>query len=255
MGLVILLAIDTSSPSGSVAVQENQTTLGLVSTTTAEDYSSRMFRHVEWLLKELSLDLSRFDAFAVASGPGSFTGLRVGLAAVKGWAEACNRPILSVSVLEAIAAQSRSSTTLLAPVFDARRKEVYFGFYPPRTKDVALPVPEPEGDAHVSSVDDFLGKVTVKAEVQEVTIVTPNPEIVTERLQSLNASRGTSLHISIETVSSVLAPVIAKIGWHRAQLGKFETALSLDADYVRRTDAELKWKAPSVQQTVLKNRL
>ena len=95
-----------------------------------EDYSSRMFRHLEWLLKELSLDLSRFDAFAVASGPGSFTGLRVGLAAVKGWAEVYSHPILSVNVLEAIAAQSRSSTTLLAPVFDARRVGSLFRVLP-----------------------------------------------------------------------------------------------------------------------------
>lgn len=244
-GRVLLLAIDTSSPSGSVAALENRKILGLASTATAEDYSSRMFRHVEWLLKELSLDLSRFDAFAVASGPGSFTGLRVGLAAVKGWAEACDRPILSVSVLEAIAAQSRSSTALLAPVFDARRSEVYFGFYPQRVEDLSSPFLKPEGDAQVSSPDDFLRAVALKAKDQEVTIVTPTPEIVTEGLQSLNASRDTPLHISIETVSNVLAPLVGNIGWQRAQLGKLDTALSLDANYVRRTDAELKWKAPT----------
>ena len=81
--------------------------IGVVSTWTDENYSSRMFRHVELLLRELSLDLGQFDTFAAASGPGSFTGLRVGLAAVKGWAEVYRRPIIAVSALEAIAAQSR----------------------------------------------------------------------------------------------------------------------------------------------------
>lgn len=242
---MLLLAIDTSSPSGSIAVLEDRKVLGVVSTSTTEDYSSRMFRHLEWLLKELSLDLSRFDAFAVASGPGSFTGLRVGLAAVKGWAEVYNRPILAVNVLEAIAAQSRSSTTLLAPVFDARRSEVYFGFYVERDEDMSSAVREAEGDAQVSSPDEFLRKVEDRAGEQEVTIVTPTPEIIAEQLKALNENRDAPLHISLEIVSNVLAPAIGVIGWHRAQVGKFDSALTLDANYVRRTDAELKWKATS----------
>lgn len=242
---VLLLAIDTSSPSGSIAVLEDRKVLGVVSTSTTEDYSSRMFRHLEWLLKELSLDLSRFDAFAVASGPGSFTGLRVGLAAVKGWAEVYNHPILSVNVLEAIAGQSRSSTTLLAPVFDARRSEVYFGFYPQLSAKYGISaVPEAEDDAQVSSPDEFLKKVEARAGEQEVTIGTPTPEIIAERLKALNQNRDAPLHIALEIVPNVLAPVVGVIGWHRAQLGKVDSALTLDANYVRRTDAELKWKAP-----------
>ena len=126
---MLLLSLDTSSPSGSVAALSNEKVLGVVSTSTDENYSSRMFRHVDWLLKELLVDLGKFEAFAVSAGPGSFTGLRVGLAAVKGWAEVYNRPIIAVSVLEAIAAQALASAGLLVPVFDARRGEVYFGFY------------------------------------------------------------------------------------------------------------------------------
>src|SRR5580692_9009830 len=84
--LVLILALDTSSPAGSLAVLRDEKVIGAVSTWTAEIYSSRMFRHLEFLLKDLHLDLGDFDLFAVAAGPGSFTGLRVGLAAVKGWA-------------------------------------------------------------------------------------------------------------------------------------------------------------------------
>ncbi len=86
--------------------------IGTVSTWTDEIYSSRMFRHLEFLLQELSLGLGEFDLFAVAAGPGSFTGLRVGLAAVKGWAEVYRKPIAAVSALEAVAAQSHSQSSL-----------------------------------------------------------------------------------------------------------------------------------------------
>jgi tRNA threonylcarbamoyladenosine biosynthesis protein TsaB len=79
-----------------------------------------MFRQLEFLLKELSLGLEQFDLFAVAAGPGSFTGLRVGLAAVKGWAEVYRKPISAVSALEAIAAQSHSSASVIVPVLDRK---------------------------------------------------------------------------------------------------------------------------------------
>ncbi len=116
IGHVLTLALDTSSPAGSLAVLRDEKVIGTVSTWTDEIYSSRMFRHLDFLLKDLSLRLEEFDLFAVAAGPGSFTGLRVGLAAVKGWAEVYGKPIAAVSGLEAIAAQSHSRSYWVVPV-------------------------------------------------------------------------------------------------------------------------------------------
>lgn len=243
-GRVLLFSLDTSSPSGSVAVLRETIVLGVVSTWTDEDYSSRMFRHVEWLLKELNLDLGRFDAFAVASGPGSFTGLRVGLAAVKGWAEVYNRPIVAVGVLEAIAAEAKAPSSLLVPAFDARRGEVYFGFYG-RAGQTPLAIPVPEEEARVSSPDEFLASVAGRADEQELTIVTPTPELLAERLLALNAGREHRRPLRMESVTNVLAPAIGQIAYHRRETGKTDSALTLDANYVRRTDAELKWKGPT----------
>ena len=104
---VLVLALDTSSPSGSLAVLRDEKVIGVVSTATGEVYSSRMFRELEFLLGELSLRMEEFELFAVAAGPGSFTGLRVGLAAVKGWAEVYRKPIAAVSALEAVAVQAQ----------------------------------------------------------------------------------------------------------------------------------------------------
>src|SRR5579872_4134121 len=103
IGHVLILALDTSSPSGSVAVLHDQEVIGTISASTDEIYSSRMFRHLEFLLRELSLGLDQFDLFAVVAGPGSFTGLRIGLAAVKGWAEVYRKPVAAISALEAVA--------------------------------------------------------------------------------------------------------------------------------------------------------
>ena len=148
---MLILALDTSSTAGSLAVLRDEKLVGLVSTLGEETYSSRMFRHLEFLLQELSLKLEQFDLFAVSAGPGSFTGLRVGLVAAKGWAEVYNKPVVGVSVLEAIAAQSNSASSVLVPVFDARRGQVYFGVYRREKNSLAL-----EGDECVLRPDEFL---------------------------------------------------------------------------------------------------
>ncbi|HEX2715250.1 MAG TPA: tRNA (adenosine(37)-N6)-threonylcarbamoyltransferase complex dimerization subunit type 1 TsaB, partial [Candidatus Acidoferrales bacterium] len=126
---MLILAVDTSTQAGSLAVLRDTRVVGEVSTWVEETYSSRMFRHLEFLLRELGIGLDQVELFAVASGPGSFTGLRVGLAAVKGWAEVYRRPIAAASALEAVAAQAKSPEALLAPVIDARRGQVYGGLY------------------------------------------------------------------------------------------------------------------------------
>ena len=102
---MLILAVDTSTPAGSVAVLHDERLLGVISTWVGETYSSRIFRHLEFLLRELSLKTEQFDLFAVAAGPGSFSGLRVGFAATKAWAEVHQKPIAAVSALEAVAAQ------------------------------------------------------------------------------------------------------------------------------------------------------
>ena len=94
---MLILALDTSSPAGSLAILRDEKVIGVVSTWAEETYSARMFRHLDFLLRELSLDLKQFELFAVAAGPGSFTGLRVGLTAVKGWAEVYKKPAVGVS--------------------------------------------------------------------------------------------------------------------------------------------------------------
>ena len=149
--------------------------IGSVSTWTEETYSSRMFRQVDFLLEELGLGLDQVDLFAVASGPGSFTGLRVGLAAIKAWAEVYGKPVAGVSALEAIAEESRSASPLLVPAFDARRGEVYFGVYR-REGDLGASKLVLQGEHSVMTPVDFLNEMRARGGKEALTIVTPTPE-------------------------------------------------------------------------------
>jgi tRNA threonylcarbamoyladenosine biosynthesis protein TsaB len=230
---MLILAVDTASPSGSVAVLRDARLKGVISTVVDETYSSRFFRQLEFLLGELRLELKQFDVFGVAAGPGSFTGLRVGLAAVKGWAEVFGKPIVAVSGLEAVAAQMAASDELIAPVLDARRGEIYAALF--RRDSTALSL---EGDEIVCTPEEFLAGLPVRAGGRGVRFISPAPELFQAALSGVASLPG-SIPRSIVRASPVLAPEIGAIAFERANRGEFTDALHLDANYVRRTDAEV----------------
>ena len=254
---VLILSLDTSSPSGSVAILRDDLTLGVISTRAEENYSSRMFRHLEFLLSDLSLKLDDFDGFAVSAGPGSFTGLRVGLTAAKGWAEVYRKPVVGVSALEAVAVQARGGNTVLVPALDARRGQIYFGVYRPTAEGLAL-----DGEEFVVTPGEFVEKLGTLAHGHNrghdggddamaggpdggqsggvFTIVTPDASVV--ELVSRLTPQFSAEFAGLDIVSSVLAPSIGRIAHARALRGDVSDALVLDANYVRRTDAEMKWK-------------
>ena len=257
---VLILSLDTSSPAGSVAILRDDLTLGVISTRAEENYSSRIFRHLQFLLSDLTLKLADFDLFAVSAGPGSFTGLRVGLTAAKGWAEVYRKPVVGVSALEAVAIQARGSAVLV-PALDARRGQIYFGVYRTATAGLAL-----DGEEFVVTPEEFAEKLGALAHTRDgdgaanrggnqhadaagvFSIVTPDASVVAvvSRLTSISASNlasnFTASFAGLEIVSSVLAPSIARIAHSRALRGAVSDALTLDANYVRRTDAEMRWK-------------
>ena len=257
---VLILSLDTSSPSGSVAILRGETTLGVISTRAEENYSSRMFRHLEFLLSDLSLKLDDFDVFAVSAGPGSFTGLRVGLTAAKGWAEVYRKPVVGVSALEAVASQAAGGSAVLVPALDARRGQIYFGVYRTAAASLAL-----DGEEFVVTPDEFAEKLGTLAHIRNgghgsgdgdqdrsagspddeksrgaFTIVTPDASVV--ELLSRLTPQFPAKFAGLDIVSSVLAPSVGRIAHARALRGDVSDALTLDANYVRRTDAEMKWK-------------
>ena len=244
---MLILSLDTSSPSGSLAVLRDEKVIGVVSTATGEVYSSRMFRELDALLGKLGLRMEEFELFAVAAGPGSFTGLRVGLTAAKAWAEVYGKPIAAVSALEAVAQQSgaqvQGGAPVIVPVLDARRGQVYFGVYRRGDRGAddagggnALAL---DGEEYVMTPAEFFEVLRGRAGGGGIAIVTPAPEILSDAA-SRDAIRG--LKASVEAASPVLAPFIGQIGYRQAQRGDLANALTLDANYVRRTDAEMHWK-------------
>lgn len=127
---MILLALDTTTASGSVALLENTRLLAEVNSLSGTSHSARLLRSVDELLKLQSLTVREVEAFAVAAGPGSFTGIRIGLSTVKALALASGRPIAPVSTLEALALKLRDSPArLVCPIMDAKKGEIFAGLF------------------------------------------------------------------------------------------------------------------------------
>ena len=124
-----ILAVDTSSDCGSIAVLSAGTMLGEIHLANSIQHSERLFRSIDFLFQQIDLSLNEIDIFAAARGPGSFTGLRVGLAAMEGFAFAREKAAVGVSTLAAVAWQVKTEGTLICPILDARRSEIYSGLY------------------------------------------------------------------------------------------------------------------------------
>jgi tRNA threonylcarbamoyladenosine biosynthesis protein TsaB len=124
-----VLAVDTSSDRGSVCVTDHGEILGEVRLASSIQYSERLFRSIEFLFQHLPFQLAEIDIFAAARGPGSFTGLRVGLAAMEAFVAAHKKRGVGVSTLEALTWKTGIRDVLIAPTIDARRGDIYGGLY------------------------------------------------------------------------------------------------------------------------------
>ena len=129
---MLLLAIDTSQDAGSVTLAESSgDSLNIIETAAVDGgtFSAQLVPRIAEMLQKHGRNPESLDAIVAATGPGSFTGLRIGLAAAKGLAEVLQKPILGVSMLEVLAAAAPQSATEIVSIMDARRSEFYVGEY------------------------------------------------------------------------------------------------------------------------------
>jgi tRNA threonylcarbamoyladenosine biosynthesis protein TsaB len=231
---MLILALDTCDPRGSVALLRDESVLQVGVHAASEDYSSWLLPAINRVLTPARLKLRDIELYAVAAGPGSFTGVRVGLTSVKAWSEVYNRPIAAVSRLEAVAAESTGSTPLVAAFIDARRNQIFAALYHRQASTL-----QRIDDEMVIAPDSFLDWCANQAGSETIEWVSTDPVCLTQTPQWRSRA---ALNETVQEVSAPLAPRVGQIGYRLAQQGRVTDALALDANYVRRSDAELLWK-------------
>lgn len=231
---MIVLAIDTCDSRGSVAVLRDEAVLRVVAHESQEDYSSWLLPAVQECLKDSGLQMEQVNAYAVAAGPGSFTGVRVGLTSVKAWAEVYGKRIAPVSRLEALASEAPEDAAWVAAFFNAQRGQVFGAVYQRNVAGLAR-----SGDEMVIAPGKFVEAAAEVAHDEKIAWVSPDAECITpEEAWKVREKRGEK----VKSVSTVLAPIIGRMGMAALAEGRFTDALALDANYVRRSDAEIFWK-------------
>ncbi len=229
------LAIDTCDARGSVGLRIDGRFVG-VQVHGEEDYSSWLLPAAERCLALAQRDFSDVGLLAVATGPGSFTGVRIGLCAVKAWAEVYGTDVVGVSRLEALA-RSVQKEGWIAASYDAHRGQIFAGLYQrgPGTF-------ERYGDELVIAPEEFLAFVRLKSAGAFVHWVSLDPNLIGE-LPSAEAQAAAEQ--SLRLSDGQLSSVIGEAGEEMAACGSFADVLELDANYVRRSDAEIFWKGPA----------
>lgn len=218
----LVLAIDTTHESGSLALTRGDEIVEEVAIHAPAGFGHVLFGQLRALLDRHDAQVEAIDCFAAAAGPGSFTGVRVGLACVKGLAEAVGRPAVAVSNLQALACFGQGP--LRAVLLDARRGEVYGAVY-----DGAVRMVMPEV---VSKVTEWLATLP-----EGVEFISTDFAVVGE------AMAGTRFEGSRRvTAPGALAGAIARLAVAKMRCGEAADPAALDANYVRRSDAELFWR-------------
>jgi tRNA threonylcarbamoyladenosine biosynthesis protein TsaB len=230
---MLILATDTSGKNGSIALvrcEKNSPRAIELVPLQGGTFSAHLIPQIAELLSKHGLGKSNVDAFAVATGPGSFTGLRVGLAAIKALAEILRKPIATVSLLEVIAAQtkgipSEENRTVLTAL-DAGRNEIFVGQY-----KVGLDVPSCVAE-YLLSFDELAEQVSRSP----LPVYTPDNSVA----QLFDAHRANSGQSNIIRVQRPDAVSVASLGWRKIRAGLTVSPEELDATYIRRADAEIK---------------
>ena len=231
---MILLALDTCDSRGSLAVLRDDEVLKAIAHEGTSDYSSWVLPSADEALRAIGLGIRDVEVFAPATGPGSFTGVRIALTTVKAWSEAYGRGIAGVSRLEAMARQASGAGAYVAAFADAHRDQVFGALF--RREGPALTAVESE---MVAAPAVFLDWVEQRSANERVSWISMDPEkVTTQESWRQRAEAGESVEMS----THVLAPAIGRIGRMRALQGRLTDALGLDAEYVRRPDAEVLWK-------------
>jgi tRNA threonylcarbamoyladenosine biosynthesis protein TsaB len=221
---MLTVAVDTSGRKGSVALcrgdLDNFEVLQLTSLE-GGTYSAQLMPQIAEALKLNQLNKTQVDGFVAVSGPGSFTGLRVGLTTVKGLCEVLQKPLATVSMLEALALLYGRPDETVTALLDAGRGEIYVGEYRVSTVGIA------------NAVQESIAKLEVFAAAaigNRGHLLTPDSKVA----EALHAG-----NVNVKLVPAIHADGFGRIGIRKLITGETADPAALDVNYIRRSDAEI----------------
>lgn len=233
-----VLAIDSSGMTATVAVVEDTQTIAEYTVNFKKTHSQTLLPMIDTMGKMIELDLKSIDAIAVAGGPGSFTGLRIGSATAKGLGLALEKPLIHVPTVDGLAYNLYGCQDIICPIMDARRKQVYTGMYTfarremegSKETELVLDVLEAQ---NASPIDELIERLNIHG--RPVVFlgdgVPVYQDIIREKMR-------VPFSFAPASANRQRAAVVGALGIQYYKEGKFETAMEHQPDYLRVSQAE-----------------
>lgn len=233
-----VLAIDSSGMTAAVAVVEDTQTIAEYTVNFKKTHSQTLLPMIDTMGKMIELDLKSIDAIAVAGGPGSFTGLRIGSATAKGLGLALEKPLIHVPTVDGLAYNLYGCQDIICPIMDARRKQVYTGMYTfarrelegSKETELVLDVLEAQ---NASPIDELIERLNIHG--RPVVFlgdgVPVYQDVIREKMR-------VPFSFAPASANRQRAAVVGALGIQYYKEGKFETAMEHQPDYLRVSQAE-----------------
>lgn len=233
-----VLAIDSSGMTATVAVVEDTQTIAEYTVNFKKTHSQTLLPMIDTMGKMIELDLKSIDAIAVAGGPGSFTGLRIGSATAKGLGLALEKPLIHVPTVDGLAYNLYGCQDIICPIMDARRKQVYTGMYTfarrelegSKETELVLDVLEAQ---NASPIDELIERLNIHG--RPVVFlgdgVPVYQDVIREKMR-------VPFSFAPASANRQRAAVVGALGIQYYKEGKFETAMEHQPDYLRVSQAE-----------------
>lgn len=222
-----ILGIDTATEAATCAVLDDDKLLGEIVFNYKKQHSVILMEMIDSLLKNLKLDIKDIDGFAVSEGPGSFTGLRIGAAAVKGLSQGTKKPFTGISTLDSLAFNLAYTQGTICPVMDALRGNVYTALYEFENEILVR-----ESDYLVISVEELIGLINEKG--CSVCFVGDGTLLHKEILKSaIPGARFAPLHLNVAKASS-----LAELGMRKLKNNEADDLKTFAPFYLRKSQAE-----------------
>ena len=233
-----VLAIDSSGMTATVAVVEDTQTIAEYTVNFKKTHSQTLLPMIDTMGKMIELDLKSIDAIAVAGGPGSFTGLRIGSATAKGLGLALEKPLIHVPTVDGLAYNLYGCQDIICPIMDARRKQVYTGMYTfarrelegSKETELVLDVLEAQ---NASPIDELIERLNIHG--RPVVFlgdgVPVYQDVIREKMR-------VPFSFAPASANRQRAAVVGALGIQYYKEEKFETAMEHQPDYLRVSQAE-----------------
>ena len=223
-----ILGIDSSGLVATVAIQSDDILVGEYTIHNKKTHSQTLLPMIQDMLRMAEVPVEELDAIAVAAGPGSFTGLRIGAATAKGLGQALNIPLVAVPSLEGLAYNLAGADALVCPIMDARRNQAYYGIY-----DVSGEMPVVVAEQDAAPIDTVLQKVRETG--REIIFVGDGVPVFANRIAE---EEGLAYRLGADNVRYQKASSVAALGRKYMEQGKGAPAERFVPIYLRLSQAE-----------------